>query len=293
MPSTAALLIQARDIEEAEYERYIYEVIGGYTGCCPPCGLSGDAGRERCYPEGLRADDREGCRDRCNETAGETLAQRLGVPERFTANESYTDGRLTLTANAEIVLPDVAALPTMRVEPENFSQELVNGLYDYLVGDIPMYQQQMKYIKEQVQENIVMWQKTLNDPNSSEESKDRAKKEISNLEGLYNSASEKADMIAADSEIKLQTEYDFTTGKKISEYIGVNIAEKPGLNAQGGKTFMIRNNTKGGEITVEEDEFGALVTDTASQGARFLLLQLRFRVGRSWHYIAGGNGNVG
>jgi hypothetical protein len=203
------------------------------------------------------------------EISGNKLKQKLDVPERFVANESYSDGRLTLAAEANIVLPDVGALPVVRVEPENFSQELVDKLYGSLIGDTPMYEQQQKYTKEQIQQDILMWKKILSDPKSEDMSKRQAEQEISKLEETYKTAPEAEDMVPAGSEIKTQAEYDPRTGEKNLEYSGVNIAQKPGYFVQTGKTFSVRNNTRDGKIVVEEDEFGASVTDTASQGARF------------------------
>ena len=206
------------------------------------------------------------------DTAAETpgkLAQKLGVPERFTANESYADGRLTLTADAEIVLPDVDTLPVVRVEPADFSQELVDKLYDYLIDDTPMYQQQEKYTKEQIDENIVHYRKILDDPESAEESRRQAEQEIKNLEAQYETALDSPELIPADATIKIQTEVYLPTGETSCEYNGVDIVEDPGFHVYTGKAFSIRNNIKDGKINVEENMGGWLVTDTASQGARF------------------------
>ena len=197
------------------------------------------------------------------------LAERLGVPERFIADESYSGGQLTLTADAEIVLPDDFALPVVRVAPDDFSQEMVNRLYDYLIGDTLMYQQQAIPTKEKIQENMVRCQERLSDANSSEESKLQAEEHIAELEAAYPAAPDSIDLVAANAKIGAQAEYHPGTGEKMSEYIGVNIAQNPGLNVFEGKTFFVKNNHEEGEIIVEENVGGWTVTDTASQGARF------------------------
>ncbi len=204
-----------------------------------------------------------------SETSGNTLAQRLSVPERFIADESYSDGQLTLTADAEIVLPRVDTLPVVRVEPADFSQEMVDKLYDYLIGDTQMYQQQEIPTKEQIQENMVRCQEILSDPNSSEESKLQAEEHIAELEAAYPSASDSIDLVAANAKIGTQAKYHPGTGEKMSEFIGVNIAQSPGLNVFEGKNFYVKNNNKNGEIIVKENVGGWTVTDTASQGAKF------------------------
>lgn len=197
------------------------------------------------------------------------LAEKLGVPERFVAQNSFSEGLLTYAADTEIELPDAAALPVMRVEPADFTQELVDKMYDYLVGDTPMYQQQLRMTKERIEEELVSWRKILEDPDSEDESKAQAEEQIAKLEKGYGSAPDNAALIPADAAIGTQQEIDFQTGKVRAEYIGVDIAEVPGLGVQDGKTFYIRNNSENGEIIKEENVGGFTVTDTASKGARF------------------------
>ncbi len=200
------------------------------------------------------------------------LAEKLGVPERFITDASYSDERLKISADAEIILPNAAALPVMRVEPENFSQELADKLYDVLIGDTLMYQQQMRYTKKQIEEDLVRWRRILEEPGSVEngdQSKEQAKEKIAELEAAYDSAPDNPELIPADAAICTQQEIDFTSGKTMCEYSGVDIAENPGIGLQQGKSFSIRNNTKDGEIIIEENVGGWTVTDTASQGAKF------------------------
>jgi|AGTN01.2.fsa_nt_gi hypothetical protein len=197
------------------------------------------------------------------------LAEKLGVPERFVTNESYSDGRLTLTADARIVLPNVAALPVMRVEPADFPQELVDKLYGCLIGDTPMYRQQMRYTKAQIEEDLVMWRQILGNPNSAADSRAQAEEKIAELEAAYGSAPDSPALIPADATIGTQQEIDFQSGRVMCEYSGVDLAEVPGIFVQQGKIFSVRNNTEDGEIVVEENVGGWTVTDTASQGACF------------------------
>ena len=197
------------------------------------------------------------------------LAEKLGVPERFAADEEYPGGKLTLIADADIILPNAVALPVMRVEPADFSQELVSKLYDYLIGNTPMYQQQKKPTKEQIQDDLVWWRQILNDPQSAEESKLQAEEKIAELEAAYDSAPDSVEMIPADATIKLQTDYHPATGEAMYDYTGVDIAENPGIHTSNGKRFEVQNNNEDGEIIVKENVGGWEVTDTASQGAHF------------------------
>lgn len=201
--------------------------------------------------------------------AEHTLAKRLSVPERFTQDDGCSNERFTLKCDAPVVLPDVDQLPMVRVEPADFSQEQVSKFYDYLIGGTPMYQEQRTYTKAQVEQSLVEWHRTLNDPNSAEDAKQQAEQEIKNLEAQYAAAPSSPALIPADATIKQQNDVDFTTGETHSIYSGVDIAEHPGLNVNTGKKFSVRNNTKDGEVIVKENIGGWTVTDTASQGARF------------------------
>lgn len=200
------------------------------------------------------------------------LADKLGVPALYTANGSFSDGKLTFSANAPIELPNVAAMPVMRVEPANFSQEQVDRLYKELIGDTPMYQQQMRLTKTQIEDELIFWRGVLNgdaENSDSEEARLQAKEKIAELESAYASAADSPSQVPADATIGIQEEIDFSSGKKLCEYSGVDIAAYPGMNIQKGKTFSVHNNTEDGEIIIEENVGGYTVTDTASKGARF------------------------
>lgn len=116
----------------------------------------------------------------------EQLAEKLGVPERYTAEYAYSD-RFTMTADAKIILPNVTALPTVRVKPADFSQEMVDQLYAYLVGDTVLYERQTVRTKAEIEQDIVAWQKTLADKNASEEAKAQAVEKIEKLKEAYRS----------------------------------------------------------------------------------------------------------
>ncbi|MBQ5986584.1 MAG: hypothetical protein IJL59_04920, partial [Clostridia bacterium] len=49
------------------------------------------------------------------------LYERLGAPKEFKANLSATEGRLKVTVDAKVILPD-GELPIIRVEPVAFSR---------------------------------------------------------------------------------------------------------------------------------------------------------------------------
>lgn len=64
-----------------------------------------------------------------------------------------------MTADAEIVLPDAEKLPTVRVIPADFSQETVDRLYDYLVGDTVMYEMSSLRTKTDIEAELIDWKR--------------------------------------------------------------------------------------------------------------------------------------
>lgn len=201
----------------------------------------------------------------------EQLAEKLGVPERYTAEYAYSD-RFTMTADAKIILPNVTALPTVRVKPADFSQEMVNQLYAYLVGDTVLYERQTVRTKAEIEQDIVAWQKTLADKNASEEAKAQAVEKIEKLKEAYRSAPDSTGAFMVGSpEIKTLAERDFLTGEELYTYRGVDLVERPEEAQENcGMYFQIRQNNTGDEILIEETVGGFSVTDTASRGALFL-----------------------
>lgn len=201
----------------------------------------------------------------------EQLAEKLGAPERYTAEYAYSD-RFTMTADAKIILPNVTALPTVRVKPADFSQEMVNQLYAYLVGDTVLYERQTVRTKAEIEQDIVAWQKTLADKNASEEAKAQAVEKIEKLKEAYRSAPDSTGAFMVGSpEIKTLAERDFLTGEELYTYRGVDLVERPEEARENcGMYFQVRQNNTGDEILIEETVGGFSVTDTASRGALFL-----------------------
>ena len=140
-----------------------------------------------------------------------TLAEKLGAPDRFHAENVYSD-RFIMTADAEIILPNVEALPTVRVIPADFSQETVDRLYDYLVGDTVMYEMTSLRSKADIEAELIDWKQTLSDPNASPEQKAQAEEKIAELTGQYAAAPETMQYERGNPTIRELESRDFTSG---------------------------------------------------------------------------------
>lgn len=63
-----------------------------------------------------------------------SLADKMGVPERYEASFQDAAGNVKVTVDAQIIMPDADAVPIVRVKPKAFRQEvadkLIRGLFD-------------------------------------------------------------------------------------------------------------------------------------------------------------------
>lgn len=204
--------------------------------------------------------------------AQDSLRDALGAPERYVAQFDYSEN-LTMAADAEVVLPDAPAIPTVRVKPADFSQDMVNKMYDYLVGDTVMYEAQPLRTRSQIEEDILEWQRILVDDSAAAESKAQAEERIGWLKEAYKTAPDAVEYVVGSADIKTLSEYDFTTGKEMYTYQGVHVVENPEPEQEGSSTgqkrFSIRQNNTGSEVIKIENVGGFSMFDTASRGALF------------------------
>ena len=85
----------------------------------------------------------------------------MQVPDNYTYSATGADGKLTVSVDAPVTLPDADILPTAKVVPGRFSQEMVWGMLDYLFGDTPYYQPDTRMTKEDIQRRILNRQQDI------------------------------------------------------------------------------------------------------------------------------------
>lgn len=195
-----------------------------------------------------------------------TLAEKLGVPDRFFAENVYSD-TFSMKADAEIVLPAAEKLPTVRVIPADFSQNTVDRLYDYLVGDTVMYEMSPLRTKADIEADLIDWKKTLSDPAASSEQKAQAM----DTNGKYFEVHQNN---TGGEIIKTENVGGFSvvdTASRGARFYYTNTALlESALGGTGGRTFEV------GEITQEEwenagYEFTGISPDEAVQEVDQLL----------------------
>ncbi|MEG1752595.1 MAG: DUF6034 family protein, partial [Christensenella sp.] len=89
------------------------------------------------------------------------LYDMLGIPENYKATLTNERGKLTVNIDVDISVPFADTLSVARVVPANFSQETVTAIYDYLIGDMLMYEQPTEYDKIQLEQLIIECQQNI------------------------------------------------------------------------------------------------------------------------------------
>ena len=85
----------------------------------------------------------------------------MQVPDNYTYSTTGADGKLTVSVDAPVTLPDAGILPTAKVAPGVFTQEMVSGMLDYLFGDTPYYQPDNRMTKDDIQQRILARQQEI------------------------------------------------------------------------------------------------------------------------------------
>ncbi|WP_062106734.1 DUF6034 family protein [Bacillus niameyensis] len=63
------------------------------------------------------------------------LTEMLNAPATLQTSVTDKSGNVVVNANAEVVVPDVEGIPTVRVAKHPFTQEEANKILDYFIGD--------------------------------------------------------------------------------------------------------------------------------------------------------------
>jgi len=138
----------------------------------------------------------------------------MEVPETYTFDTTGADGKLTVSADAAVRVPDVDALPTVKVGPGTFTQETVSGMLDYLYGDTPYYRYDNTVTKDDYERRILQYQRQMADGGIDEEGRAFYQEEIERLqEAMADAPEERKPPFLSDGTMTL----DSKTGNFIIE----------------------------------------------------------------------------
>jgi hypothetical protein len=118
------------------------------------------------------------------------IRARYAIPERLKETVTEADGHFVVDIDAPVEVPDVAAIPIIRVERGTFTQDEVTRLFNALTKGRTLYHDSRQMTKSQIAEAVARLENELNDPNSKLEPDDRESyaESIANLKELFKTA---------------------------------------------------------------------------------------------------------
>ena len=171
------------------------------------------------------------------EAAQGGLRERLGAPQRYTADIVDKSGKFYFKADVELTIPEVDAMPMAWVEAANFEQDMVTRLFDALCGDREMYVWNETISKNQIEKSIVHYQSEIA-VSQSEAYTEMCKKTIENLKIQYKTAPESVEYKPCSGMLELMEISGTGVIDGTMEYLEAveNTEEK------SGRWFLVKNN---------------------------------------------------
>lgn len=82
------------------------------------------------------------------------LYETLGAPTRYEAELTPGTEKLAITVSANVILPNVSAIPTVRIQARDFTQEEVTKFFNAFCGDTVMYKARTEETRAEIQQRI-------------------------------------------------------------------------------------------------------------------------------------------
>ncbi len=145
----------------------------------------------------IRKDTEQMVQQAANNSAGQKVS-KLKVPEgSYTYQTTAADGKLTISVDAAVTVPESEKIPTARVSETGFTQEQVTAFFNYLFPDEqPVTGDNVPHemTKDEIEELILVYKKSVADGTTDDYmySEEEMKEEIKRLEKEHESAPEKA-----------------------------------------------------------------------------------------------------
>lgn len=164
------------------------------------------------------------------------LYEKLGAPTRYEVALTPSTDKLVITVDANVILPNVEAIPTVRIQARDFTQEEVTKFFNAFCGDTVMYKARTEETRAEIQERINAFREELK--TAEGQRLEKVKQNIAYYEEEY----EKAPETIVD-EVTDGTLYEEQLGIQefLAKYMRVNAQEFPAAKDEG-QTFGARNN---------------------------------------------------
>ena len=168
--------------------------------------------------------------------AASPLYEKLGVPTHYQVTLTPDTDKLAITVDANVILPNVGAIPTMRISARDFTQEEVTKFYNAFCDDTTMYLIRTEETRAEIQQRIDEFREELKTANGSRKTK--VEENIAYYQKELEKAPETIQDVIADGTM---TEQQYGDPVKLAMYMGFSAREQPEATF-GGKTFGVRNN---------------------------------------------------
>ena len=185
------------------------------------------------------------------EAAALPLREQLSAPDWM--DVMAQDGDFTILAHAAVHLPETDTIPIISVKVGAFSQELIDKLWDLLIGDKAMYQPRTEAdrTKAELEEAIALKQSELEGIEQNEfyeENKALREAELAQLQELYRTAPDVYEPVMASSKI---LEY-VASDNPCRHFMGVDATDNAGTVFQVSNESWYETLGKGG---IQNSEF--------------------------------------
>ena len=202
------------------------------------------------------------------------LSEQLGAPERYAAELTGVGGKLTISIDAPVVLPQ-GDLPILRVQAAEFTQEQVTKAFSTLCGDTPMFLSSDVMTKSEIEAAIAAHEKNLEDESLQQADRDFEEQMIAELQKTYPSAPDTKERTVTDG--TLQKRMETIGGTQIS-YSALDA-----ISADGRVQFSVRNDS---------DAVTALTETTKQGGTTVAWSTMPVRRAASLLYLDNGGAQV-
>ena len=168
------------------------------------------------------------------------LYDLLGASTHYDVELKPVSDIVKITVDADVYLPDTLQMPTLHVEPRDFTQDEVTKLFNALCGDTVMYKAQEQMTKAEISERIADVESEM----KTATDKDRLKKLESNLaywKEEYEKAPETVEKQISDGTLE---ERQLGVGEYLGKYKALDAYERQeNYYTFTGKAFHVHGQT--------------------------------------------------
>lgn len=169
--------------------------------------------------------------------ASSPLYETLGAPTHYQVELTPSTDKLKITVDATVILPNVSAIPTVRIQARDFSQDEVTRFFHAFCGDTVMYKARTEETRAEIQERIDAFTEELKTATGAR--KNKVEDNIAYYQKEYEKAPETivdevTDGTLYEDQLGIQEEY-------LAKYMRLNAREFPATE-NDGQSFGARNN---------------------------------------------------